>query len=221
MQHIVFIGLQRIPCFSSLPKTAINDLAAKAKQVKFAKGDTIIAEGEVSSALYVVLSGKVKVLTYYAVDKAVDLVILDVGMYFGELALLSNEPRAATVTATEKTVCGVIAKADFKRWLKEHPGTVINPLGILAEKISYMNEKAQQMALSSVYAKMVAVLQSLAVEQAGELVIVVPPSVQELVGLVGATRDNVAQVLKALDQGGYLVKRSKAWVIAGDFPKHW
>lgn len=221
MQAIVFLGLQRIPCFSTLPETALNALAAKAKAVQFAKGATIIHEGEASTALYIVLSGKVKVLTQYAEHKAVDLVILEAGLYFGELALLSNEPRAATVTATEKTVCGVISQTDFKHWLKAHPTIAINPLGLLAEKVSYMNEKAQQMALSSVYAKTVAVLQNLAVEQAGEVVISAPPSLQELARLVGASRDQVTQVFKALQQGGYVLKRGKTWVLDGALPDNW
>ena len=221
MQQIVFTGLQRIPSFSSWPKEALLNLAAIAKTVHFAKGDRILYEGETSHALYIVLSGKVKVLTQSAQQPAVDLLILEAGWYFGELALLSNEPRAATVTATEKTVCGVISQADFKHWLKAHPGLEINPLSLLAEKVSYLNEKTQQMALSSVYTQLVKVLQALAVEHAGELVIMSPPSVPELAASVGANADQVKQVLKALLEGGYILKRGKIWVLERDFPEHW
>ena len=87
MKHITLLGLKQIPFFSNLPVAALDALADKAKPVKFEKGDTIISEGEQTHSLYIVVTGKVKILTNYGEDKNVDLVILEPGHYFGEMAL--------------------------------------------------------------------------------------------------------------------------------------
>lgn len=221
MQQITFLGLKQIPFFSHLPETILKALADKAKPVKFAKGDTIITEGEQTSSLYVVVSGRAKVLTSYDVGKAVDLLILEPGAYFGEMALLTDEPRAATVTAMDKVTCAAISKPDFKSWLKDHPDIDINLQGILSEKIGYLSEKTQQIALSSVYEKTTKVLRSLAQQQGNSLVIPIQPSHQELAELVGASPKMVKQVMKELSKGGYVESKNKSLRISSIMPESW
>jgi|CXWL01.1.fsa_nt_gi CRP/FNR family cyclic AMP-dependent transcriptional regulator len=221
MQAITVSGLKQIPCFSDVPAVTLNALAEKARPVKFAKGDTIIHEGEQTRALYIVVSGKVKALTHYAADRKVDLLILEPGGYFGEMALLTDEPRAATVSAIEKTVCAVIAKADFKSWLKDYPAIDINLLRILSEKVGYLNEKTHQMALSGVYEKTVTALKSLAQQQGNNLVIPVRPTVHELAELTGASSQMVKVVMQELSKNKYVVAKGKALHVASILPESW
>lgn len=220
MQHIVLIGLKQIPFFSHIPDGTLNALVEKAKQVKFAKGDTIITEGELSSALYVVLAGRARVLTSYDVGKHVDLLILEPGAYFGEMALLTDDPRAATVVAMDKCTCAIISKTDFKHWLNSY-AVEINLLGVVSEKISYLNEKTHQMALSSVYEKIVKVLKSLAQQEGNALVISVPPTTQELAELVGASSGLVKEIMKELARNKYVVAKGKALHVSAIMPELW
>lgn len=221
MQHITFIGLKHTPLLNHLPDEILSALAVKAKQVKFLKGDTIIAEGEQTHSLYIVISGKVKVLTNYEVGKDVDLLILEPGAYFGEMALLTDEPRAATVTAIEKTTCAVISKPDFKSWLNAHPTIDINLIEILSKKTKYMNEKINQMALSSVYEKTVKVLKSLAQQQGNALVIHVKPTHHELSTMIGASSEMVKEVMKELSRNKYIVTKGKALHVSAIMPESW
>ncbi len=221
MQHITFIGLKHTPLLNHLPDEILSALAVKAKPVKFLKGDTIIAEGEQTHSLYIVISGKVKVLTNYKVGKDVDLLILEPGAYFGEMALLTDEPRAATVTAIDKTTCAVISKADFKSWLNAHPTIDINLIEILSKKTKYMNEKINQMALSSVYEKTVKVLKELSQQQGNVLVIPIPPTHQELAALIGTSPKMVKEVMKALSNGRHIVSKGKSLHISSIMPESW
>ncbi len=220
MQHIVLVGLKQIPFFSHLPDKNLNDLAATAKQLKFAKGDTIITEGENTSPLYVVLAGRARVITSYDVGKHVDLLILDRGSYFGEMALLTGEPRAATIQAIDKCVCAMISKNSFKAWIDAHL-IEINMLGVVTEKIGYLNEKTQQMALSSAYEKIVKVLKNLAQQEGNALVISVQPTIHELAELVGASEGVVKTIMQELKKNKYVLAKGKALQVASILPETW
>lgn len=221
MKHITLLGLKKIPFFSNLPVAALDALADKAKPVKFEKGNTIISEGEQTHSLYIVVTGKVKILTNYGEDKNVDLVILEPGHYFGEMALLTNDPRGATVTAMSTTTCAVISKADFNTWLNAHPGVEINLLNVLAEKLEYMTEKTHQMELSIIYEKTVKILNGLAKQKGNQLVIEKQPSAQELAVLIGTSKRLVSTVLKELSKNKHIVTKGQALHISSLLPESW
>lgn len=229
MKPIVLLGLKQIPFFINLSGVALNALADNAKPVKFAKGEVIITEGEHTQSLYIVLSGEVKVLTRYGENKNVDLVILEPGYYFGEMSLVTNDPRAATVTALHNTTCAVISKPDFKNWLTAHPDIEINLLNVLAEKVEYMTEKTHQMELSIIYEKTVKVLKDMA-EPKGhlcpsgyKLIIEKLPTTSEIADLVGAKRRLVSIVLKELIKNKHLSTRGAGTIstLSNNLPESW
>ncbi len=223
MKPIVLLGLKQIPFFINLSGEALNALADKAKPVKFAKGEVIITEGEQTQSLYIVISGEVKVLTHYGENKNVDLVILEPGYYFGEMSLLTNDPRSATVTALHNTTCAVISKPDFKNWLAAHPNIEINLLNVLAEKVEYMTEKTHQMELSIIYEKTVKVLTAMAEPKGHKLIIEKLPTTSELADLVGAKRRLVSIVLKELIKNKHLSTRGAGTVstLSNNLPEAW
>lgn len=84
-------------------------LAERAKPIKFQKQSTIIMEGDTTSSLYIILSGKVRIFGSDDKSKELTLMIQEAGSYFGEIALLTDEPRSASVVALENTTCAVIS----------------------------------------------------------------------------------------------------------------
>lgn len=223
MKPIVLLGLKQIPFFTNLSSEALNALADKAKPVTFAKGEVIITEGEHTQSLYIVIRGEVKVLTHYGENKNVDLLILEPGYYFGEMSLVTNDPRAATVTALHNTACAVILKPDFKSWLAAHPTIEINLLNVLAEKVGYMTEKTQQMELSIIYEKTVNVLKDMAEPKGNKLIIEKLPTTSEIAELVGAKRRLVSIVLKELIKNKYLSTRGAGTLstLSSHLPESW
>jgi CRP/FNR family cyclic AMP-dependent transcriptional regulator len=221
MQQEVFSSLKKIPFLSKLPDEALNALAAKAKSIKFPKQATIITEGDETSSLYIVLSGKVRVFSRDEKSKEVTLLIQESGSYFGELALLGNEPRSASVETLEKTVCGIISKNDFKYWLASHPDVVIGLLRELSDKIRHLTEKVKQMALSNVYERTIKVLQDMADKEGDIFVIHNRPTQQELANMVGSSREMVNKIMKELTTGGYVVIKDKTLRIENKPPAAW
>lgn len=221
MQQEVFLSLKKISFLSKLPDEAIAALAEHAKLVRFPKQAVIISEGDETRSLYIILAGKVRVFTSDEKSKEVTLLVQEPGSCFGELALLGNVPRSASVETLEKTVCALILKDDFKNWLASHPDVVIDLLSALTEKIRQLTDRVKQMALSNVYERTVKVLQDMADKEDGISVIRNRPTQQELANMVGSSREMINKVMKELTRGGYVVIKDKMLRIEHKPPSSW
>lgn len=221
MQPEVFSGLKKIPFLARLPDEALQILASKAKPAKFPKHEVIITEGDETSSLYIVLSGKIRVFSSDNKSKEVTLLIQEAGSCFGEIALLSDEPRSASVITLERTLCGVISKNDFIHWLTAHPEVAINLLGVLSEKIRSLTEKVKQLALSNVYERTIKVLEDMAHPKGNLLVIDTRPTQYELATMVGSSREMINKIMQELIKGGYIVIEDKSLRIKKKLPVSW
>lgn len=221
MQQEVYNTLKNISFLANLPDEAIYSLAAHAKSVKFPNHAVIISEGDETRSLYILLSGKVRVYTSDEKSKEVTLLIQEAGSYFGELALLGDEPRSASVETLEKTVCAMISKDDFKHWLGSHPDVVIALLSELSAKIRQLTDRVKDMALSNVYERTIKVLKDMAVPEGDVLVIHDRPTQQELANMVGSSREMINKIMKELTKGGYVVVKDRTLRIENKLPSSW
>lgn len=181
----------------------------------------VITEGDETSSLYIMLSGKVRVFSSDDKSKEVTLLTQEPGSYFGEIALLSDEPRSASVVTLENTVCAVISKTDFINWLLNNPDVAINLLGVLSEKIRQLTDKVRLMALSNVYERTVNALQELAVIEGNVSIIHNRPTQQDLASMVGASREMINKIMHELTKGGYVTIEDKTLIINKKLPSSW
>ena len=101
-------ALESLPIFSPLAPSALDALARRATRLTVPAGEVVVAEGDVGDRFFVVESGRV------AVSHGADLLRHEgPGEYFGEIALLRDVPRTATVTAAEDTVLVSVDRSDF------------------------------------------------------------------------------------------------------------
>lgn len=196
-------------------------LAMKAKPSKFARQMPLMTEGEETSSLYIIISGKVRVFINDNKSKEVTLLIQDAGSFLGEIALLSDEPRSASVVALEPTLCGVISKSDFNQWLTLHPEVAISLLAVLAEKIRSLTQKVKQLALFNVYERTTKILYEMAYQQDDIFIIDRKPTQHELATMVGASREMINKIMNELTKGGYIVADDGALRIEKKLPSSW
>ncbi|MEF3073662.1 Crp/Fnr family transcriptional regulator [Methylobacter sp. Wu1] len=221
MQQEILPALKKIDFLANLSDERLESLAAKAKSIKFPKKAVIITEKDETGSLYIILSGKVRVFSSDEKGKEITLLIQEAGTYFGELALLSDQTRSASVATLEKTVCGVISKEDFIHWLTLHPDVAINMLGTLSEKIRYLTEKVKQLALSNVYERTVKLLYEMAQKEGDVYVIHNKPSQQELANMVGSSREMINKIMHDLTKGSYIAIEDKMLKIQRTLPASW
>lgn len=221
MQQEVFLGLKTIPFLSGLSDEALSELASRAKKNIFTKHSFIFSEGDETNSLYILLSGKVRVFSCDAQGKEVTLLIQTSVSYFGELALLSNEPRSASIIALETTHCAVIVQSDFNNWILKHPDVALRLIQDLAGTVRRLTDKVKQLALSNVYERTIQVLYEMAVKDGDSYFIDTKPTQQELANMVGASREMVNKIMKELTKGGYIVIKDKTLRIERKIPASW
>ena len=122
--------LAAIPLFSRLEDDDIARLAKSVVPRSYAKGATIVKEGEQAVAFYVIVSGKVDVTK--GGEKVGEK---RAGQPFGEMALLDGFPRSTTVVASEDTECLVMTRWDFTAELKSNPSMALSMLPELSKII--------------------------------------------------------------------------------------
>ena len=104
-------------------------------------GAVIVRQGDTSMSFYVVLSGRVRVVRHSAGDDGVDIVEEGPGSFFGEMGVIDDLPRAATVMALEPTECGLLAKWDFQRELSVDPGIALSLISVLNARIRTLEDR--------------------------------------------------------------------------------
>jgi len=197
--------LAAVPLFANIPQGELVKLAAMARQESYAKNAEIMAEGDRSSGLYILLSGKVKVVLRSEEGKEIILAILNPTEFFGEMALLDEAPRSADIVAMAPTTVLVIAKSEFKNWLQRQPEMAFVIIKTLAQRLREADRKIGDLALMDVYGRVARALMGMAKEDSqGRMVVSENLSQQSLADIVGASREMVSRTLKDLAQVGHI-----------------
>lgn len=112
--------LRNIYFFQSMQKNELDDLIWQLRAIRVQKGFEIIRQGDPGDAFYLIASGKVSV--WLQKDfKRVKVAELLADDFFGEMALISNEPRNATIIAEEITELFILEKHNFEEILLKNP----------------------------------------------------------------------------------------------------
>jgi CRP/FNR family cyclic AMP-dependent transcriptional regulator len=201
--------LKNIPLFSGLDKSAQQTIAQHAVTKLFPAHTVILHEGEKSDSLYIILYGKVKV---YASEKNGSDVILNIqgrGDFFGEMALLDETARSASVMTMEPTRLSIITKAGFRDCLAHHPDLAYELIRALTQRVRSLTDSVRNLALLDVYGRVARTLLNLATKADGKLVVEQKLTHQEIANMVGASREMVSRILKDLANKGYITVERK------------
>ena len=117
----VAITLDAIPLFAHLDEEGLARIAEVARERPYPKNSVILFEDDPGDALYVVVSGRVKVVLIGEDGREVILSTMDKGDFFGEMSLIDDEPRSAHVIAMENSRLLVLRRDDFHRCLDTTP----------------------------------------------------------------------------------------------------
>ena len=128
--------LERTPIFSELTKRDLNALAQTARHRKYAAGEVIIKEGGDAVGCFIVASGEVEVVKGLdSPDQKEVLATLGPGDFFGEMAIIDDAPRSATVRAIKETECIAITRWDFMAEVRTRPDIAIHMLPVLVKRV--------------------------------------------------------------------------------------
>jgi CRP/FNR family transcriptional regulator, cyclic AMP receptor protein len=131
-------ALAAVPLLSRLTNAQRARLAKLATTRKYAADSVIVRQGDTSMSFYVILSGRVRVEQELGDTRRLPLSEFGPGGYFGEMGLIDDMPRSATVVAVEPTECALLAKWDFGNELREDPDIAVALLPILSQRIRHL-----------------------------------------------------------------------------------
>lgn len=118
--------------------------------MNFKAGETIIEEGDEGSWAFVILSGRAKVLKETGTGE-VTLAVMEAGQVFGEMSLIEDRPRSATIKAETNIKLRVINRQHFNELLKENPSTLVPIMKSLFERLRQVSELlAEKMIMDTV-----------------------------------------------------------------------
>jgi CRP/FNR family cyclic AMP-dependent transcriptional regulator len=124
-----------VPLFKRLSARQRSRLARHATTRTYQAGDVIIREGDTGMTLYVILTGAARVTRRSAEGHTVSLHEMGPAGFFGEMGLLDDVVRSATITASAPVECALLGRWDFQRELRDDPAIALALLPILTERI--------------------------------------------------------------------------------------
>lgn len=195
--------LKQVPLFATLPTAQLELLAKMVVRKRYPKNTVILVEGDDTDALHIIISGRIKVLISDEDGREVILSLLERGEYFGEMGLLDDSPRSASVETLEECELMSMSKGDFKRCLADHSEMAMYIMRNLVKRLREADKKIESLALVDVYGRVARVLLEQAENLAGRLVVSKRLTKQDIAKMVGASREMVSRVMKDLQQRGY------------------
>ncbi len=188
----------------SLPQLKI--IAESIKEVEFKTGQDIIEQDSISDGAYFIVSGTVKVFRTNEEGEQINLAVLGSGEIIGELGLIDNEPRSASINALKDTKLLLLTQKEFLAILKNCPDVAIILLKTLATRVRNTSKHLEELQSKNLYERTWATLQTLAnffPNQNIEL------SQEELATIIGGTRSRVTEVLNTLKKQGKIILSHK------------
>ena len=142
--------LLKVPLFSQLEPAELERVTEISRERTYPRNSVILFEDDPGDALYVVAEGQVKVVLIGEDGREVILSVLGEGEFFGEMALIDDEPRSAHVIAMEDSTLLVLRREDFQGILKQTPSIALALLRELSRRLRRVDEKVGSLVLLDV-----------------------------------------------------------------------
>lgn len=208
---------RQVPLFAGLEDEDLESLIGVANRRKYPKDGVVFFENDAGDALFMIISGRVKVTILSDDGREIILAMLSEDDFFGEMSLLDNEPRSATAIALQETEMVVLHQRDFLTIVEKRPRVLINLLSVLSSRLRKANQQIGNLALHDVYGRVARFLLEMASEdgerQADGRISFRRPTHQEIANMIGATRETVSRMISDLHRQGYIEISGKNVII--------
>jgi CRP/FNR family cyclic AMP-dependent transcriptional regulator len=205
--------LKTVPLFSLFSDHELATLFPAIQHRSYPRHSFMLRAGEKTDALYIILSGKAKVVIDDGDGREVTLTTIGPSEFFGEMSLIDEKPRSASVEALEACEVLYISKPAFMACLKDNFEAAMLILRNVVARLREADRKIASLALMDVHGRVARLLLDLARDVNG--IWVVDTGSEEMARMVGASREMVSRVLKEMRDGG-LIRRDKRKIIVLD-----
>jgi CRP-like cAMP-binding protein len=200
--------LASVPLFIGLDEEQLEYVARHLKRRTYAEHDVIVRLHDPGDALFILVSGKVKVVSGGEGDETI-IAVFRAGDFFGELSILDHEGRSADVVALEATEVLILASDDFYKCVNEVPAIAVALLKELAGRLRRATSWIRSLSSQDVQGRIAQQLLLLAEKhgtpmEGGGIRIGLRLTQNDLASIVGASRESVNKVLGIFKGKGYV-----------------
>lgn len=209
--------LKKIPFLSALTPQHLREVYRIGRELELEPDETVFAKREDADAVFVVLSGRIKIFSRSPSKKSKTFAYLKTGDFFGEMSLVEGVTRTASATAVEPSRLLVIRKADFKRLLAKDHRLAYYLLKTVCERLRLANEEIEGLLFRNILGRVAKAMLDLA-RRSGEplnggLVLKERFTQQELADVVGTTREPLTRALSSLRRAGLVAQHEGRYCI--------
>ncbi len=195
--------LQRVPLFTDLNEAELARFAEVTREREYPKNSVILFEDDPGDALYIVSTGQVKVVLIGEDGREVILSVLSDGDFFGEMAIIDDEPRSAHVIAMKDSHLLVLRREAFQAQLEHHPKIALKLLRVLVQRLRRADEKIGGLVLLDVNGRVAQLLLDLAKESGGPK-ITRRLTHHTIAQMIGSSRETVSRAMRELVERGFI-----------------
>lgn len=198
--------LKRIPLFSCLSSEELDKLQDVITEKHFKKNSTILMEDDSKNFMYVIYSGKIKVVRVSPEGKEQILVIRKKGEFFGEMTLLDGKTQPASIVAIEDATVGLISRSAFEWYFMKNENMLRQIISLLCERLRESWMMLRILGLSDAETRIRAVLAHISliygIKDLRGIIIPIKLTHKDLADYVSLTRETVSRLLSRLCQSG-------------------
>src|SRR5438552_5564225 len=190
--------LRKHPIFCDLEPEALDQLCRYAKHITLKRGASIFCKGDPGNSMFAVISGTVKISVSSPDGRNAILNLICPGEIFGEIAVLSGEPRTADAIANAQCEIFVIDRREFLPFVKSQPALSMKFIQLLCERLRRTSEQVEQIILQNLPGRLASALIGLTekrkLEPANHTIAITQQEISEMVGM---TRESINKQLRA------------------------
>jgi len=212
--------LENIEFFQGMTMPELTELAGMMKIVKVKKNSIIINQGDLSRSLFVIIQGRLKVSATDKEGNQTIFTFMNDGDFFGELSLLDEAPRSATVSSVEDCTVLNLDHVMFKNFMDSHPAACWPLFKSLTSRIRSMDEKICLLTSKDIHGRLIETLYKHAEENSEGVMMTPKLTHQDFAEMVGSSREMISRTFKDLKEGGYISVEKKQISILKRLPTY-
>lgn len=215
---LVTEALKAVPLFAGLTDPELEEIASSVRRVKFPKRSIVFQEGDPGDFLLILQKGRAKVSLFGEGGQETILALLEPPAFLGEISLLDDAPRSATVIALEPTEFLRLARAPFLALIRRHPEIAFKIMACIARSLRFATEQVRTLSMYDVHGRVLRALLVLAQRQGTpasttRMPVTPKPALKDLALMIGCSREAVSRAMKVLQAGGYVTATATDLVI--------
>jgi len=208
-------ALRAIPLFSGVSDTDLESLSSLVIERRLPKHKTIVEEGAPGDYMYIICEGRVKVTKLSGDGREKILELLESGDFFGEMSLLDDAPRSASVKALSEVRILALSRNDFLSLLKNSSDLALAVVQELTRRLRQIDEQASSLSFQRVKERTQGLLVRLAKTDSKTAGRALTQALthQQIADMIGTSRETVTRAIKGLKDDGWLEQKGKQYSV--------